>query len=108
MRAFAWSLGLAVVGVLITAALWAVGVIDLGGRKGTEAEIATGQADAALESGADAANTSADNEVADAKTDKDVENAQREIDAAMGRGDPAASGRAARGGLCDVDPDYCK
>ncbi|AKM09891.1 hypothetical protein [Croceicoccus naphthovorans] len=99
---------LAAIVLALVGALWATGHLDVGGRKASEAEIATGQADAAIKSGADAANTSADNERADAQTDKDVEDAKTKIDAASARRDPVGSGRAARDGLCRADPDYCE
>jgi len=71
----------------------------------TEAELSRNQADAAIASGQDAANTTGEVAEQAEETDRKVEDANEEIDRASG-----ADGilDAFNDGLCELSPDYCE
>lgn len=103
--AASWIGRLVMVAALIGAAWWIVSSLSGGKSARVEADLNGNRAGAAVESGADAANTTGD--VADRAADIDgkVSDARSEIDRAETGDDIDAAGRD---GLCDLSPDYCR
>ena len=85
-------------------AWWLLDSLSDGRRAGVKARLEAGRGEAALESGADAADSIGEFGDRSIQTRGKARHAQDKIDAAP---DAAAGDAAARGGLCDADPDYC-
>lgn len=92
--------------VLIAAALlWFCGIVTVARRTEVTARVEAKRGDAAVRSGADAANTVGSRGSAEHSIDKEVVHAQDRIRTAP---DTGAADGTARGGLCGISADYCQ
>jgi hypothetical protein len=100
-KPLAWLTGL----LLIAAAtLWFTGLLSGARRAEVTARFETHRGDAAVRSGADAANTIGERGSAEQALDKEITHAQDQVRAAP---DTGAAHSAARNGLCGISPNYC-
>lgn len=96
---------LALAGALAIALLFATGQCSSATRKATEARVSANRGAAGVESGKDAVGAVAARGGQEAAIQDKVKGTGNAIDRAN---DAGAADTAARGGLCDVDPAYCR
>lgn len=100
-----WIIGAVGLVLLALAAWWLVATVTGGKSARVEAKLEAGRGDAMAESGADAVGTVGTRNTAEDETDHQVQEAQDAIDNAKDLGGADA---AARSGLCQQSPDYCR
>lgn len=95
---------LLLIAALVLALLFATGQCSFAAKKATEARVSANRGAAGVESGKDAVGAVAARGGQEAAIQDKVEGAGDAIGQAK---DAGGADAAARGGLCDVDPDYC-
>lgn len=92
-----WIWGLIVIGLIIAASWWVIATLTGGQKAMVEARIGTNQADAALQSGQDAARTIGEQANTEAERERSVTAMQKDVDDAQTVSDAHAAGA---GWLC--------
>ncbi|MBO9516773.1 MAG: hypothetical protein J7493_01755 [Porphyrobacter sp.] len=100
-KPLAWLIGAV---LIATALLWLSNLMSTARRTELTARVESNRGDAAVRSGADAANTIGNRSAAEHSIDKEVTHAQDRIRTAP---DTGAADGAARSGLCGISADYC-
>ncbi|KRA83061.1 hypothetical protein [Altererythrobacter sp. Root672] len=101
-KPLAWLAGLL---LMAAALLWFSGVLSGARRAEVTARFEASRGDAAVRSGADAANTIGERGSAEHALDKEITRAQDQVRTAP---DTGAADSAARNGLCGISTDYCQ